>query len=79
MLFTVLYKMVLTLESVDKLVKCITIQTKATEQYFPVVLFINILYKVILFFQSAMIAQSSAGVRCATASVLNSMYRLSPP
>ena len=30
---------------------CITIQTKATEQYFPVVLFI-MLYKVVLNFES---------------------------
>ena len=39
-LFIMLYKVVLTFESVDE-------QMKATEQYFPVVLFI-MLYKVVL-------------------------------
>jgi len=42
-LFIMLYKVVLTSESVD-VSKRVTIQMKATEQYFPVVLFI-ILYK----------------------------------
>ena len=42
--------MALTLESVDEILKC-TIQMKATEQYFPVVLFI-MLYKVLLTFES---------------------------
>ena len=38
--------------NVDKTLKCIlTIQMKATEQYFPVVLFI-MLYKVVLTFES---------------------------
>ena len=37
-LFIMLYKMVLTFESVDD-TYCMTIQMKATEQYFPVVLF----------------------------------------
>ena len=37
-LFIMLYKMVLTFESVDEILKCD--QMKATEQYFPVVLFI---------------------------------------
>ena len=78
-LFVVLYKVVLTFESVDEILKCdhsteshwavhsfcaavcnavhadmmwtksesVTIQMKATEQYFPVVLFI-MLYKVVL-------------------------------
>ena len=35
-----LYKVVLTFESLDEICKCVTIQMKATEQYFPVVLFI---------------------------------------
>ena len=38
-LFIMLYKVVLTFESVDE-IKSVTIQMKATEQYFPVVLFI---------------------------------------
>ena len=38
-LFIMLYKVVLTFESVDKILWCnVTIQMKATEQYFPVVL-----------------------------------------
>ena len=50
-LFIMLYKVVLTFESVDETPKCRTIQMKATEQYFPVVLFI-MLYKVVLTFES---------------------------
>ena len=38
--FIMLYKVVLTFESVDEILKCY-IQMKATEQYFPVVLFIS--------------------------------------
>ena len=49
-LFIMLYKVILTFESVDKILKC-DIQMKATEQYFPVVLFI-MLYKVILTLES---------------------------
>ena len=49
-LFIMLYKVVLTLKSVDK-PYCVTIQLKATEQYFHVVLFI-MLYKVVLTFTS---------------------------
>ena len=50
MLFIMLYKMVLTFEFVDEILKCdLTIQKKAIEQYFPVVLFI-ILYKMVLTF-----------------------------
>ena len=49
-LFIMLYKVVLTFESMDVILKCI-IQMKATEQYFPVVLFI-VLYKVVLTFES---------------------------
>jgi len=45
-LFITLYKVVLTCESVDEILKY-DIQMKATEQYFPVVLFI-MLYKVVL-------------------------------
>ena len=52
-LFIMLYKVVLTFETVDKILWCnVTIQMKATEQYFPVVLFI-MLYKVVLTFESA--------------------------
>ena len=50
-LFIMLYKVVLTFESVDEILKCDPFQMKATEQYFPVVLFI-MLYKVILTFKS---------------------------
>ena len=50
-LFIMLYKVVLTFESVDKILKCDLIQKKGTEQYFPVMLFI-MLYKVVLTFQS---------------------------
>ena len=41
-----LHKVVLTFKSVDNSLS-VTIQTKATEQYFPVVLFV-MLYKVVL-------------------------------
>ena len=47
-LFNVLYKVALTLESVNKILKC---DHKATRQYFPVVLF-TMLYKVVLTFDS---------------------------
>ena len=66
-LFIMLYKVVLTFECVDEITKyctrwfyrlslwmkflSVTTQVKATEQYFPVVLFI-MLYKVILTFES---------------------------
>ena len=43
--------MVLTFESVDEIIRSVTIQMKATDQYFPVVLFI-MLYKVVLAFES---------------------------
>ena len=46
-LFIMLYKVVLTFESVDEMLKCVTIQMKAPEQYTPVVLFI-MLHKVAL-------------------------------
>ena len=48
-----LYKVVVTFASVDLWMKsqCVTIQMKATEQYFPVVLFI-MLYKMVLIFES---------------------------
>ena len=39
-LFIMLYKVVLTFESVDEILQSVTIQMKATEPYFPVVLFI---------------------------------------
>ena len=45
-----LYKVVLTFKSVDEILKC-DVQMKATEQFFPVVLFI-VLYKVVLTFKS---------------------------
>jgi len=50
-LFIMLYKAALPFESVDEIPKCVTIQMKATEQYFLVVLFI-MLYKVGLAFES---------------------------
>ena len=46
-----LKKVVLTCESVGEVLHGETIQIKATEQYFPVVLF-NMLYKVFLTFES---------------------------
>ena len=46
-LFIMLYKVVLTFESVDEILKCdLTIQMKVTEQSFLVVLFI-MLYQVV--------------------------------
>ena len=50
LLFIMLYKVLLTFESVDEILKC-DIQMKATEQFFPVVLF-NLLYRVVLTFES---------------------------
>ena len=48
--FFKLYKVVLTFESADEILKCDHyIQMKATEQYFPVVLFV-MLYKIVLSF-----------------------------
>ena len=44
-------EVVLTFESVDNILKCGPIQMQATEQYFPVLLFI-MLYKVGLTFES---------------------------
>jgi len=49
--FIMLCKMVLTFESVDEILKSVTIHVKATEQYFPVVLFIT-LYKMVVTFES---------------------------
>ena len=49
-LFIMLYKVVITFESVDKILECY-IQMKAIEQYFPVVLFI-MLHKVVITFES---------------------------
>ena len=49
-LFVMLYKVVLTFESEDEILKY-DIQVKATKQYFSVVLFI-MLYKVVLTFES---------------------------
>ena len=48
-LFIMLYKVALTFESLDEILKCD--HMKATEQYFPVVLFI-MLCKVVLTFES---------------------------
>ena len=50
MLFVMLYKVLLTFESVDEILKC-DIQMKATKQYFPVVLFIT-LYRIVRTFKS---------------------------
>ena len=49
-LFIMLYKAVLTFESVDEILKCGHLN-ESTEQYFPVVLFL-LLYKVVLAFES---------------------------
>ena len=49
LLFIMLYKVVLTFESVHEILKC-DIQMIAIQQYFPVVLFM--LYKVVLTFAS---------------------------
>ena len=49
-MFIMLYKVVLTTQSVDEILK-LNIQMKATEQCFPVTLFI-VLYKVVLTFES---------------------------
>ena len=52
MLFAVLYKMVLTFESLDEIVKCDHSNEQfGIEQYFPVVL-LTVLYKVVLTFVS---------------------------
>ena len=51
-----LYKVILTFESVDEILKC-GHQMKATEQYFPVVLFI-IQYRVVLTFQILRVGHS---------------------
>ena len=50
-LFILLFKVVLPFMSVDETLVCVTVQMKANEQYFHVVLFI-ILYKVVLTFKS---------------------------
>ena len=49
-LFIMLYKVILTFESVDEILKC-DHSNESSEQYFPVVLFI-MLYKVVLTFES---------------------------
>ena len=49
-LFIMLYKVVLTFESVDEVLKC-DHSNEATEQYFPVVLFI-LLYKLVVTFET---------------------------
>ena len=46
-LFSVLYKMVLTFEYVDKILTCDHSNEGLTEQYFPVVLF-SVLYEMVL-------------------------------
>ena len=50
-LFITLCKVILTFESVHKIIKSLNIQLKVNEQYFPVVLVI-MLYKVLLTFKS---------------------------
>ena len=50
-LILMLYRVVLTFESVDEILSGVTIQMKATEQFFPVALFI-MLYSVVLTFES---------------------------
>ena len=39
-LFIMLYNVVLTFQPVGEILKCVTIQMKATEQYFPVFFFL---------------------------------------
>ena len=51
-LFVMLFKVVLTFETVDEILKCgIQMKALATEQYFPVALFV-MLYKVVLTFDT---------------------------
>ena len=50
-LFTLLYKMVLTLESVDEILKCDHSNESFSEQFFPVVLF-PMLCKLVQTFES---------------------------
>jgi len=50
-LFIMLYKVLLTFESVDEALTCDHSDESHNEQYFPVVLFI-MLYKVVLTFES---------------------------
>ena len=59
-LFIMLYKVVLTFESVDEILQCDHLM-KATEQYFPVVLFI-MLYTMVLTFESVDLNKSYLGV-----------------
>ena len=62
--FIMLYKVVLTFESVDEILKCdLTIQMKVNEQSFLVVLFI-ILYQVVLSFES--VSEIRKCVSCGT-------------
>ena len=42
-----LYKVFLTVVSIDEILESVTIQMKATEQYFPVVLFIMLTHAVL--------------------------------
>ena len=49
-LFNMLYKVVLAVESADEILKC-DIQIEVTEQFFRVVL-LNMLYKTVLTFES---------------------------
>ena len=48
-LVIMLYKVVLTFESVDMKSQNVTVQTKATEEYFPLVLFV-MLHRLVLTF-----------------------------
>ena len=52
-LFSMLYKVILTFESVNEILISVAIQMKVTEQWFPEVVFIiNMLPKVVLTFDS---------------------------
>ena len=52
-LFSMLYKVILTFESVNEILMSVAIHMKATEQWFPEVVFIiNMLPKVVLTFAS---------------------------
>ena len=41
-LFIILFKVILTFESVDEILKCDHSKVKTTEQYFPVMLFVSL-------------------------------------
>jgi len=66
-LFIMLFKVALTFESLDGESLSVTIEMKATEQYFPVELFI-MLYKVVPNFESLESVDATQRARLATES-----------